>query len=81
MKKKKMKKKIVNQPSSLVVRCANCNRAQPDRGKRSTCIYCGCQPVPSYSYSLDSGFYPLEEGETQDHRINRLVIQRRLLHK
>jgi hypothetical protein len=73
--KKKMKK-IVNQ-SSFIVRCANCNRGQPDRGKRGTCIFCGCQPLPSYSYPPDSGFYPQAKGETQDKRIGRLVAQRR----
>ena len=70
-------KKTASQPVAAVVKCANCNRAQPDRGKQSTCIFCGCQPLPSYSYPSDSGFYPLEEGETQDRRISRLVAQRR----
>jgi hypothetical protein len=60
-----------------LVKCANCNHQQPDRGKRSTCPHCGCSPVPSYSYPPDSGFYPLEEGESQAKRIGRLVALRR----
>ena len=45
-------------PEVKMVHCANCGRQQPDRGKRSTCPHCGCQPVPSYSYPKSSGFYP-----------------------
>ena len=66
--------KAITQP---VVRCANCNHQQLDRGKRNTCPHCGCSPVPSFSYPPDSGFYPQAKGETQDKRIGRLVTLRR----
>jgi hypothetical protein len=60
------------------VRCANCDREQADRGKRATCSNCGCQPLPSYKYPRDSGFYPrLRPEEDQQRRIERLVAQRR----
>lgn len=59
------------------VHCANCGREQADRGKRSTCEHCGCQPVPSYSYPRGSGFYPRPPQEGQQHRIERLVAERR----
>jgi len=40
------------------VSCANCHREQPDQGRSSTCIHCGCSPLPSYAYTRDNGFYP-----------------------
>jgi len=49
---------VPRKPEPRTVHCAGCGRAQPDLGKRVTCPYCGVQPVPSYSYSKDSGFYP-----------------------
>lgn len=41
-----------------LVRCANCNKQQPDEGKRQTCCKCGCSPLPSFSYERGSGLHP-----------------------
>lgn len=40
------------------VLCANCRRKNPDGGKRKSCEYCGCFPLPSYSYDKSSSFHP-----------------------
>lgn len=53
-----MPKAPLIQKETRTVRCANCQREQPDRGKRRTCAHCGCSPVPSYNYPRNSGFYP-----------------------
>lgn len=40
------------------VHCAACNREQPDEGKGKSCDFCGCSPLPSFSYAKTSAFYP-----------------------
>lgn len=42
----------------LYVLCANCRRRNPDGGKRKSCEYCGCFPLPSYKYDKSSSFHP-----------------------
>ena len=41
------------------VYCANCLRLQDDNGKGQTCEYCGCSPLPSYSYPAADIRHPL----------------------
>lgn len=38
--------------------CANCLKVVEDGGTNYTCPFCGCAPVPSYSYPPTSPFHP-----------------------
>jgi hypothetical protein len=51
---------ITSATSVTTVRCAACNHAQRDKGRRATCERCGIQPVPSYDYPVGSGLRPTE---------------------
>ncbi|MCK9570786.1 hypothetical protein M0R72_17685 [Candidatus Pacearchaeota archaeon] len=57
-------------PTTTTVVCLNCRTTQEDLGKRTTCIKCGFQPIPSYSYTKDNVFHP---------RFTRRVAKRKSL--
>lgn len=40
------------------VLCSNCGHPNVDHGIRQTCYFCGCMPLPSYSYPRGGGFHP-----------------------
>jgi len=44
------------------VKCANCNKQQPDSGLKATCSKCGCSPLPSYSYPVGHWLHPKQCG-------------------
>jgi len=58
-----------------VIRCPNCNRFQKDQGQRISCQYCGCQPLPSYSYSSDSAFYPKKKEKPLTPRAAKALLR------
>lgn len=58
-----------------LIYCAACGTPQYDRGKRATCSRCGCQPLPSYSYAKDSGFYPKPRLKTCAEQAAELLAQ------
>ena len=53
-----------------LVTCLNCRTTQTDEGRRTTCIRCGFQPIPSYAYTKDNVFHP---------RFTRRVAKRKSL--
>jgi len=61
----------------LEVHCASCGRSQIDEGKGNSCAYCGCSPLPSYSYPKGHAFYPRPKRISQQKRIEAEVARRR----
>ncbi|MFA5376309.1 MAG: hypothetical protein WC455_11245 [Dehalococcoidia bacterium] len=56
----------------LSVQCPTCLRWHVDQGRRQTCRYCGLQPLPSFSYSYGSVFYPVIGKDPADDEAKRL---------
>jgi hypothetical protein len=63
-----------------IVTCLMCHTKQEDLGKRTTCIKCGFEPIPSYSYDRDNIFHP-RFVRPRKKSLKDLVTERRALRR